>query len=162
MTPVLLHTGLPHKLLIAIGDAYAAGLPPRNWVDCAVLAGVSASPQAINRALSQLADGGLIEGVVTEDGWMSLRPTQQGLARIGRRPQPYLSDEEQSLGATAMPHRSSSERISAAVDEVSEELRTISRYASVTWLRTREAMAPRLTAVRTTVAETWHMFTTFP
>jgi hypothetical protein len=61
-----------------------------------------------------------------------------------------------------MTKPSTTERLSATIDEVSREIRTISLFTGATWLRTREAMTPRLTAARATVAQTWHMFTSFP
>ncbi|MGE0543794.1 MAG: hypothetical protein AB7R89_26820 [Dehalococcoidia bacterium] len=162
MTPVLLHTDLPRKLLIVIGSAHTAGASPPDWSDCAVVTDVRASPRSVNRALSHLAEAGLIEGVMTEDGWISLRPTPRGLAQAGKHLRPYHPGANITALPASVAKRSAAERFSATVDEVSREFRTISLYTGATWLRTREAMSPRLTAVRATVAETWHMFTTFP
>jgi hypothetical protein len=162
MTSALLHPGLQQRLLIAIGNAHVAGGFPPDWEDCAAVAGVSAPARSINRAISHLAEAGLVEGIMTEDGWMSLRPTPSGLARAGIRMQrdPFDGVQPPPLAATA--HRTNAERLTATADEVSEEFRAISRYAGATWLRTRDAVAPRLTAMRASMADTWHMFTTFP
>lgn len=162
MTPAVLHPGLQQRLLIAIGNAHIAGGLPPDWADCAAVAGVSAAPRSINRAISHLAEAGLVEGIMTEDGWMSLRPTPNGLARARIRVRHDRIDGAEPPPLTVTTHRTNAERITATADEVSEEFRTISRYAGATWLRTRDAVAPRLTAMRASMADTWHMFTTFP
>lgn len=162
MTPVSLHTNLSHRLLIVIAGAHAAGMAPPDWTDCAAAIGVRASPRSIDRTLSHLAEAGLIEGVVTDDGWASLRPTNRGLAQAGKRFRTAQPDGDLSILAAPASTRSTAERFTATVDEVSREVRTISQYTTTTWLRTREAMTLRLTAVRTSVANTWNMFTSFP
>jgi hypothetical protein len=162
MTPVSLHPNLSRKLLVVIADAHATGMSPPDWSDCAAAIGVKASPRSIDRALLHLAEAGLIEGVMTDDGWVSLRPTTRGLAQAGKR---FRSDQpvsDLSILPASASSRSTAERFTATVDEVSREVRIISQYTGATWLRTREAMTPRLTAVRATVANTWNMFTSFP
>jgi len=159
---VSLHTNLSRKLLAVIAEAHATGMVPPDWSDCAAAIGVRASPRSIDRTLSHLAEAGLIEGVVTDDGWASLRPTSRGLAQAGKRFRPDQPDGGLTDLFGPMPAHSTAERFTATVDEVSREVRMISRYTSATWLRTRAAVTPRLTAVRATVANTWNMFTSFP
>lgn len=162
MTPVSLHTNLSRRLLAVIAGAHADRMPPPDWSDCAAAIGVKASPRSIDRALSHLAEAGLIEGVMTNDGWVSLRPTSRGLARAGKRFRPDQPDGGFTVLPAPVSTLSTAERFTATVDEVSREVRAISQYTSATWLRTREVMTPRLTAVRATVANTWNMFTSFP
>jgi hypothetical protein len=78
------HPGLKHRLLVAAARAHHEGEPPCDWTDLTELADISASPRAINRALSHLAEDGLIEGVYTRSGWMHLRATARGVRHAGR------------------------------------------------------------------------------
>jgi hypothetical protein len=163
MTPVVLSSSLSHRLLVAISRAHLAGDPPPDWQECAAAASVSARQATISRALACLANEGLIEGLLTSEGWFMLRPTARGLARAGRDAHPS-SDGGRAAAATAATHvyRSPAERVTVTVEEVSAEMRTLSEYARIGWQRAREAMTPRLIAMRTTMINTWHMFTTFP
>ena len=133
MTPVSLHTNLSRRLLVVIADAHATGMPPPDWSDCAVAIGVRASPRSIDRTLSHLAETGLIEGVMTDDGWVSLRPTSRGLAQAGKRFRPVQPDGGVTGLTAPLPTRSTAERFTATVHEVSREVRTISRLASSRW-----------------------------
>jgi hypothetical protein len=162
MTPVSLHTNLTQRLLVVIAGAHAAGMSPPDWSDCAAAIGVRTSQRSIDRALSHLAEAGLIEGVMTDDGWASLRPTNRGLAQAGRHIRPDQPSGDLADWAAPVSTPSTAARFTAAIDEVSREVRVISQYTSTRWLRTRKAMSPRLTAVRATVANTWNMFTSFP
>src|SRR3712207_1086645 len=85
------HPGLAHRLLVAAARAHHQGEPPLDWDSIAAAAGGDAPPKAVNRALAHLADEGLIEGVYTAAGWLSVRPTDRGIGRAGRaarRPAP--------------------------------------------------------------------------
>ncbi|MGH2588865.1 MAG: hypothetical protein ACRDJE_28405, partial [Dehalococcoidia bacterium] len=134
------------------------------WATLAQSAAVSASPDAINRALSRLANEGLIDGLCTPTGWYQVRPSARGLSRAGnaaRRPAvaaatPAPDADQRSRGARL------TERVSASWVQLQAELRIV-RAASVTaWQRSTRAVSPRLSALRTTMAETWRMFTSFP
>jgi hypothetical protein len=162
MTPVSLQTNLSRSLLVVIAGAHTTGMSPPDWSDCAAAIGVRTSPRSIERSLSHLAEAGLIEGVMTDDGWAALRPTNRGLAQAGRHIQPPQPNGDHTAVLAPVSTRSTAERFTATVDEVSREVRAISQYTSITWLRTRRAMTPRLTAVRASVANTWNMFTSFP
>lgn len=164
MTPVVLSSSLSHRLLVAISRAHLAGDPPPDWQECAAAASVAARQAAISGALAHLANEGLIEGLSTPEGWFALRPTARGLARAGRDARPQVGDggDEAAAATPAHVYRSTGERVTATVEEVSVEVRTLSQYARNGWQRARQAMTPRLTAMRATMANTWHMFTTFP
>jgi len=165
MNTALFNSSLPHRLLVAVSRAHLAGGPPLDWQECATVATVSARQANITHALFQLANDGLIEAVLTPDGWTSLKPTARGLSRAGRAARPEFHDGD-TPGHPARPvpyvYRSGSERVSATIEEISAELGTLSRYAAVAWLRTRQATTPRLTAMRTSMTNAWHIFTTFP
>src|SRR5215207_8233565 len=92
MQPVPIHPGLSHRLLVAIARAHYDGAAPLDAQDLAAVGG-HASAKAVNRAVGQLADAGLIEGVNTPAGWMAIRPTAAGSAapvgpRGARSPRP--------------------------------------------------------------------------
>jgi hypothetical protein len=84
-----IHPGLTRHLLVAAARARLQGEPPCDWTDLVERADICASSRAVNRALTHLAEEGLIEGVYTRSGWMYLHATARGVRRAGgaaRRP----------------------------------------------------------------------------
>jgi len=172
---------LAHHLLVALARAHHAGDGPRDWHELGQAAGGHPSRGAVNRAISRLAEAGLIEGVHTPAGWLDLRPTARGLGRAGRAgrtPQAHAAPVA-LLTATSDRLDTAHAPLSEAVVEVVPRFpRTLvpSRLASALTLggtslqsataaarrRTAQAVAPRMFIVRTQLSQAWHLFTSLP
>ena len=102
------YPGLTRHLLVAAARARREGEPPCDWTGLVERADISASPRAINRALTHLAEDGLIEGVYTRSGWMHLHATARGVRRAGgaarRPPRQRRITPSGNLDATELTH----------------------------------------------------------
>ena len=165
MQPVPIHPGLSHRLLVAIARAHYDGAAPLDAQDLAAVGG-HASAKAVNRAVGQLADAGLIEGVNTPAGWMAIRPTARGLGRAGRAARravaTSLAAEEHVATLTEAEMEADEpvmDRLHALADRSMRRAVALSTEARE---RLARALTPRLTSVRTTMVQAWHTFTTLP
>jgi hypothetical protein len=187
MRSVNLLSGLGHRLLVAAARAHYAAADPCDWDELARATGTTASPDAINRALAHLADDGLVEAVHTPSGWLNVCVTAQGLRRAGRAgrqiaPVPAIAMLSPAA-ATALGSPALADGEQAGADALDDQpgmhpllqptLDTVTRWSSVAARtteatlrrggeRTRGVLTPRVAAFRTSVAEAWHVFTTFP
>jgi len=160
---VHLDVGLSHKLLVAAARAHFADEPPLDWAALAESAAVTASPDSINHALSRLANEGLIDGLCAPSGWYQVRPSARGLSRAGNAAFRPLVAATPTTGVARPSHTPAlAERTSATLVQLRSELRTVGSVGVTAWQRSARAVSPRLSALRTTMAETWRMFTSFP
>jgi hypothetical protein len=158
-------SSLSQRLLVAATRCHLTGDPPPDWAALAERAQVRARPAVINRTLSALAGQGMIEGLCTPSGWLSVRPTARGIARAGRAGRIDDGSEAHSQNGhtpDVRVFRTGSERVSAAVDQLSGEVRTLSAYSRSGLEWTRRTLPPRVAAWRTSMVQAWRMFTTFP
>lgn len=102
-----LNVGLARRLLLAAARAHYQGAMPPSGDALADAAGVAAPGRAVDRALARLAEDGLIEGVVTADGWYQIRLTARGLRRAGA-PERVLRATANSVSGHPPAHRSTS------------------------------------------------------
>ena len=162
MQPVAVHPGLAHRLLVAAARAHYLGSTPCDWQDLAASTDISASPRAIHRALTHLAEDGLIEGICTPAGWLSIRPTGRGMGRAGRAARRgVVMDTSGTAGLAdgriaATP--SLADRVRETAGEAGRELHLVGEFLSARGQR----IAPRLSTLRANVAQAWHTFTTLP
>ena len=181
MQPVKLFPGYRHRLLVAAARAHHAGEEPCDWHELAHAAGLDISAPNVNQSLARLADAGLVEGVYTPSGWLSVRATARGLRQAGREGHqvpdgPLLpsrslavvevtAQSETDEESTAVrPNRRPLPRTSLAVASRGGALAARHTGAALRRGQERagEVLTPRVTAVRTSVIQAWHVFTTFP
>ena len=168
MQPVRVYPGLTHRLLVAAARAHHNGETPCDWQDLLRATGTDASTGAVNRALAHLAEEGLIEGVHTPAGWLNVRPTPRGVGRAGRAarrpvalPTTTTLDSDEGVASDSASEQRSGALIHART-AAAHELRSLAGAAGEAGQRIGHAVSPRLTAVRTGVAQAWHTFTTPP
>ncbi len=159
MQPVAVHPGLAHRLLVAAARAHYLGVTPCDWQDLAAGIETSASPRAIQRALAHLAEDGLIEGICTPAGWLSVRPTPRGLGRAGRAVAAAVAASTHAPvdGHIATSH-TLADRVRETADEANRELHLVGGYLAAR----KQDISPRLGSLRSTVAQAWHTLTTLP
>ena len=166
MQPAPFNLGLAHRLLVAASRAHYDGQTTLDWQDLAALAGVGASSRAVHRALTHLADEGLIEGVCTPAGWLAVRPTARGLGRAGRAARRPLSTApaawESDQDATQAGEPQAEPVIARARANVGDSLRRAGALTGEARERLSQSLSPRLATVRTTMVQAWHTFTTLP
>jgi hypothetical protein len=167
------HPGLTHRLLVATARGHHQGTLPCDWTDLAEQADITASPRAINRALSHLAEDGLIEGVYTSSGWMHLQATARGVRRAGRaarkppkqRPASaaFVLDtepvaEEAPADAPITPAFDESE----SAQTVGENPRAAGEAIRLAGARLSTAISLRVLALRAQLVQVWNVFKTQP
>jgi hypothetical protein len=152
------HPGLTHRLLVATARGHHQGTLPCDWTDLAEQADITASPRAINRALSHLAEDGLIEGVYTSSGWMHLQATARGVRRAGRAARKPPKQRPASADAPITPAFDESE----SAQTVGENPRAAGEAIRLAGARLSTAISLRVLALRAQLVQVWNVFKTQP
>lgn len=170
-----IYPGLRRRVLVAAVQTQRRGDPPPDWDGLFPSDEPPVEPAAINRALTSLAEAGLVSGVWTSEGWLQIQPTARGVAQAGRAAQPERGSVRAPIALTTGLLRawnSASERVrqhSGTMPLAAQAPITDSGPTVANVPLTREAPARQPAAspapfstLRSQMAQVWRTFTTFP
>lgn len=148
---------LSRRLLSAIA-ATAPGQP----ADSTTLAqSAGARLGAVNRALTHLAEEGLIEGLWTGAQWTLLTLTPRDRTRA-RTPRSAAVDRPHALSRIGSSAAATRDRMRPAAAAVARELAAAAQAIPPALRRLKSRAAPRAAALRLRAAKTFRLFTSFP
>jgi len=151
MQPPLFRASVSTRLLVVAVERKRRGEPPTDAATLADAIGLTLGAAKLDDAVCSLAQQGLVEALYTPAGWQSIKPTTQGLARVGRQRMPSIDEPIPATpgdGGASVAQPSAAERLSD-------------------WYAARESafrgwLTPRVSAMRTSLSHAVHLFTSFP